>query len=426
MTDHEALLRAVCASPDDDLPRLVLADWLEEQGDAAQAEFIRAQVQLATTPPWEPFAVTVKHRRPDLLTGQPWRETLPRIGSGIMVDWNPDGPFRRGFGYSVHVKQLATFLTMAPQLLEVCPVGELLLPSGTREDWNAFANAPWLRNIRSLKFTFASNLIEPVRALAASPYATGLESVAFDVCTSPAMGVIVEALVQSPLAKQLKRLSFSVGSDTDGEIAEQLASVELPKLEELAFKTMSLGESTWPTLEVLKYTSSLRHLKIANQRFENFVDVENSKCKLELDSIILEHCENTIHHNDEYDGWSESRSLSSKIVENVRSCMIDNCNIELYGTEMEQYRQLRQLRLTSCNQSGWNRGFIFDLLSIMNWNDLVEVDVRGNEISENEFSRWFDLPLGPSLTAVVLDGDSLSDYLQDQLRDHFGERLVLK
>ena len=41
------LLRAVLDSPDDDTPRLVLADWLEEHSFAERAEFIRVQVELA-------------------------------------------------------------------------------------------------------------------------------------------------------------------------------------------------------------------------------------------------------------------------------------------------------------------------------------------------------------------------------------------
>jgi uncharacterized protein (TIGR02996 family) len=50
--EYEALLRAICAEPDDDTPRLVAADWLEEHGleehgDADRAAFIRIQVELA-------------------------------------------------------------------------------------------------------------------------------------------------------------------------------------------------------------------------------------------------------------------------------------------------------------------------------------------------------------------------------------------
>ena len=50
MTDRDALLRAICENPDDDAPRLIYADWLDEHGDARQAEFIRVQIELARVP----------------------------------------------------------------------------------------------------------------------------------------------------------------------------------------------------------------------------------------------------------------------------------------------------------------------------------------------------------------------------------------
>ena len=47
MSDAPALLAAIRAAPDDDAPRLVYADWLDEHGDPARAEFIRVQCELA-------------------------------------------------------------------------------------------------------------------------------------------------------------------------------------------------------------------------------------------------------------------------------------------------------------------------------------------------------------------------------------------
>jgi uncharacterized protein (TIGR02996 family) len=54
----DGLLAAVRAEPDDDTPRLVLADWLDEHGDCARAEFIRVQCELARR------GVTVTNRAP--------------------------------------------------------------------------------------------------------------------------------------------------------------------------------------------------------------------------------------------------------------------------------------------------------------------------------------------------------------------------
>ena len=47
LPDYQHLLAAVRAAPDDDLPRLVLADWLEENGEGERAEFIRWQCEWA-------------------------------------------------------------------------------------------------------------------------------------------------------------------------------------------------------------------------------------------------------------------------------------------------------------------------------------------------------------------------------------------
>jgi len=48
--EYRGLLAAVKAAPDDDLPRLVLADWLEEHDSPDWAEFIRSQCLLDRFP----------------------------------------------------------------------------------------------------------------------------------------------------------------------------------------------------------------------------------------------------------------------------------------------------------------------------------------------------------------------------------------
>ena len=47
MSPDHPLLRAVIAQPDDDTLRLAVADWLEENDQAARAKLIRVQVELA-------------------------------------------------------------------------------------------------------------------------------------------------------------------------------------------------------------------------------------------------------------------------------------------------------------------------------------------------------------------------------------------
>jgi uncharacterized protein (TIGR02996 family) len=40
-TTSAALLEAILETPEDDLPRLAYADWLEENGEEARADFLR-------------------------------------------------------------------------------------------------------------------------------------------------------------------------------------------------------------------------------------------------------------------------------------------------------------------------------------------------------------------------------------------------
>src|SRR5262245_52797684 len=50
MSDEAALLAAIRDAPDDDLPRLAHADWLEEHGRQDRADSVRAQVARARLP----------------------------------------------------------------------------------------------------------------------------------------------------------------------------------------------------------------------------------------------------------------------------------------------------------------------------------------------------------------------------------------
>lgn len=50
MNDRDAFIRAIIARPDDDLPRLIYADWLDENQEPERAEFIRVQCELVRHP----------------------------------------------------------------------------------------------------------------------------------------------------------------------------------------------------------------------------------------------------------------------------------------------------------------------------------------------------------------------------------------
>src|SRR5581483_11308551 len=62
MTDQQALLAAILAQPDDDTPRLVYADWLDENGQPDRAAFVRAQIEAARAEPYSKQARAAEKR----------------------------------------------------------------------------------------------------------------------------------------------------------------------------------------------------------------------------------------------------------------------------------------------------------------------------------------------------------------------------
>jgi|GEM_PF-4223980 len=116
MTEREALLRAVRAHPDDDTPRLVFADWLQERGADERAELIRAQCRMRTPGLPDDEFRALSARTNELLAahGAAWkRAELPQFET-IVTRYGPLyahvsppglrwGPFRRGFVESVIV-----------------------------------------------------------------------------------------------------------------------------------------------------------------------------------------------------------------------------------------------------------------------------------------------------------------------------------
>src|SRR5215468_8406464 len=88
---YEPFLETILENADDNAPRLVYADWLEEQGDP-RGEFIRLQCELARLEDDDGRAGELRDRETSLLNlhGEKWREEIP--------EWaRAKCEFRRGF-----------------------------------------------------------------------------------------------------------------------------------------------------------------------------------------------------------------------------------------------------------------------------------------------------------------------------------------
>jgi uncharacterized protein (TIGR02996 family) len=192
-----AFLDDIKGHPDDDTPRLILADWLEERDDL-RGEFIRVKVEQARVSPTSPRGQELKRRDRELFreNEQNWYQPYKTVFSG-------SGTFHRG-------------------LLQLIPRPERLRTA----PWDQLRNTELLAWVDSVHAWFEQQ--DQIRHLASSPLFERLVRLVVDegslspLCHHPAPHLIalwlryspspgqeVEQFVKSSLARQLRELSLT-------------------------------------------------------------------------------------------------------------------------------------------------------------------------------------------------------------------------
>src|SRR5258708_33120374 len=113
-------IRMIRDKQDDDGPRLVFADWLEEQGDADRAEFIRIQIELSRTDTAQPRWLELTEREQEL------QRRHRQMWLNPFGNWVWEARFRRGMVEALEISA-QSFLQHWPALLDRLPIRDLRL-----------------------------------------------------------------------------------------------------------------------------------------------------------------------------------------------------------------------------------------------------------------------------------------------------------
>lgn len=148
MTERDALLKAVCDYPDDDTPRLVFADWLQENGEEEYADFVRSQVRHGellrhAAPDAEGFAR--RARELWLRHGEQWRAELPQVADIVWHD-----AFFRGFPERARVSSDSVLLANAAAF-DRAPVRHLEISNFAAVD--GFDQLPCVQRLKTLSLS---------------------------------------------------------------------------------------------------------------------------------------------------------------------------------------------------------------------------------------------------------------------------------
>ena len=232
MFSPDAFLQALREAPDDDLPRLIYADWLEEHGDADRAEFIRVQVRLAGLDEEDPERPALEDRERALLAAHEaeWLGPLPPDVAKVT--------FRRGFVNKVVLGAPPDLAALGEFCARHAVRKLVFLKSAAARE---LARWPVPAGVVSLDLrcwrAWSPTLVEGVIT---SSHLAGLTALALQGGIDDDF---VAALVASPLLRQLEALRLDTKDLTDAGLARLLRSPHLDRLTKLDLRTPRLTGS---------------------------------------------------------------------------------------------------------------------------------------------------------------------------------------
>jgi uncharacterized protein (TIGR02996 family) len=252
MTRDDAFLAEIRARPEDDAPRLVYADRLDDRGDAPRAEFIRVQVELARTPPGGRRQLEARER------------SLLRRHEAAWVDpavrrWAHRWRFERGFVVWVRVEG-RRWVEEAAAVVRRVP---LLRAAQLVAVWNclpAVAESPQLAILSELSILEQALGDEGAAVLAASPRLGSLTALRLHADRIEAAGA--RALAASPHLARLTELSLPRNLVHPAGVRALAASPHLARLTELDLTLNLIGPGGAEAVAASPHLSRLAWLRL--------------------------------------------------------------------------------------------------------------------------------------------------------------------
>jgi len=303
MTDGDALYRAIVARPEDDTPRLVYADWLEENGHEEEAEFIRLECRLEASTPDLPEYTELTERCEELRlwlqTYAPKKLRLPKRSLG-RLDLSIGSSWweltSRGFPWMLNVSQIELRLgakgvrrlaTVIEKAFTILPTRFLVVDFPAIEDLAEFLKQPvvssigqlsvstseqagddaarliaecrLLRNLRDLTLTFPVGEAG-ANALAWSEHLARLEWLGLD--TFQLLPATIRILSAGSWFRRLRKVYLA--DHLSAEAFEELCRLSpFPELHTLNLLNNSFPVSSWHTFARSKSFPKLTTLNLA-------------------------------------------------------------------------------------------------------------------------------------------------------------------
>ncbi len=279
-TDEQPFLDAIFERYDDDRPRLVYADFLDDSDEPERAELIRVQLALARLNEDDPRRPLLNDRQAELLTQNRAAWTANLSGLVVGVD------YRRGIPDSASV-DTATFLERGEELFAQLPVRRLRLLDAAPVGAKLFAS-PLLARVRELDLCNADLRDSGLALLARSPFLQKLE--ALDLGFNAIEDAGMDALARSSLLPNLSTLALNDNDSISGDGVRALAeSPFFAGLTALDLSGNDIGETGIAALVGGQSMTRIRSLRLNNNRIGDTGVVTLAKSMLLTRVLKVEH-----------------------------------------------------------------------------------------------------------------------------------------
>jgi len=244
MISERTFLLTILEQPEEPAARLVYADWLDEHGETARAEFIRLQC-----------AGQNEVRQRELLNehGSTWAGGVMRQAYHYQ--------FRRGFVEEVTI-QARLFLDLGAEMFAQAPI-RLLRLIGAQGLIGRLVQMPELRRLRAFHLTGCAIGDEGVDLLAKSSILVALQTLRLG--TNAVTDDGIEMLIESGNFLQLQTLVLQDNLIGDAGANLLARAKNWPRLQRLDLSDNLIGEAGLQTLTHVPSLLSLHRLDVSHQ-----------------------------------------------------------------------------------------------------------------------------------------------------------------
>ncbi len=398
MAEGEAFLREIIAVPDDDGPRLVYADWLEERADP-RGEFIRVQCEEARL---EDCArrKKLRSRAKQLLQahGKQWTDSLDATGAGNEFR---DPEYHRGFvetakmSLRFFLRSGAGVMTRTPLRCVTLTSGDSLLPQlaqaehlrGLRDlhflhnefpeaDAIEFVQSPSLANLRSFRLHgYRIHTNDFGRALVGAPFQN---LTALDLgFTRPIAADWVETFLEAPWLHGIESLRLRELSDA--AVREVAASPRLVKLKDwdLSALRLPLSAQTGRALAESPMAARMEQLKLEGR----WMDANGLRALAAGNWTLLHY----LNFNDAHLGTAGVQALAAGNWPALRVLNLAAAEMGSTGLAALLSRPwLKSLERLSLRGNNLTRQDVLDLIASPNWSHTTDINLAENQLTRED------------------------------------------